>query len=155
FDPATGKFFDQFQKEIPADQVKRGAYDFRINADELAAFQKNGFMVSERMGAASFSQMYYRIYSRDLPVFITADSLLHAWHRSFAAILEEIEETYLSVALDEILSGMAAQVTAAHKNYGDGTLSDSIKDADYFLAVARSLLAAQPVKSQLDQDDRV
>ncbi|DBA04949.1 TPA: hypothetical protein N0F65_006951 [Lagenidium giganteum] len=26
---------------------------------------------------------YYRLYSDDMPVYITADSILHAWHRSF------------------------------------------------------------------------
>jgi hypothetical protein len=44
--------------------------------EELALFKKNGFVVSERMGASSFGEMFYRIYSRDLPVFITADAVL-------------------------------------------------------------------------------
>jgi hypothetical protein len=34
-------------------------------------------------------------------------------------------------------------------------LKDSLRDADYFLAVARSLLAGKPVASHLNQDDKV
>ena len=121
----------------------------------MAAFKKNGFVVSERMGAASFAEQFYRIFSRDLPVFISSDALLHAWHRSYDAILEELEETYLAQSLDEILAGMAEQLAAANKTYGKGILGDSITDADYFLAVARSLLAGQTVKSHLGNDNRV
>jgi hypothetical protein len=155
FDPTTGKFFDQFNQSPPPPTKKGGGYDFRLNADELAGFKKNGFVVSERMGAASFSEMLYRIYSRDLPVYVSADSTLQAWHRSYDAMLEELEETYLATSLDEILTGMAGCIPAAHRAYGDGVLADSVKDADYFIAMARSLLAGQSVKTQLAQDDRV
>src|SRR5262245_41207931 len=138
FDPTRAKFWDGFQTD-PSQTPKRWGYDFRINKEELEAFKKNGFMVSERMGAGSFAEQFYRIYSRDLPVFITADALLHAWHRSYDAMLEELEETYLSKSLDEILAGMAELVPAAKKTYGDGILGESLTDADYSLPVARSL----------------
>jgi hypothetical protein len=154
FDPTRAKFFDEFNKD-PSQFKSRWGYDFRLNPKELAAFKRNGFVVSERMGAASFAEQFYRIYSRDLPVFITSDALLHAWHRSYDAMLEELEETYLSQALGEILAGMAGQLPAAQKAFGKGILRDSLADADYFLAVARSLLAGQPVKSHLDNDNRV
>jgi hypothetical protein len=149
WDPTTGKFFHQFQ------EPPRGRFDFRLNEDELAAFKKNGFVVSERMGAASFAQMLYHVYGRDLPVYVAPDPILHAWHRSYDAMLEELEQTYLFASLDEILSGMSAAVPAAGKAYGGGVLADGLKDADYFLAVGRSLLAGAPVKTHLDQDGRV
>jgi hypothetical protein len=152
WDPTAGKFFADFNAAPPA---KPNAYDFRLNKDELDAFKRNGFVVSERMGAASFAQMYYRIYSRDLPVYVSADSVLQAWHRSYDAMLEELEETYLAVSLTEILGVMADRLPAARKAYGDGVLADGLTDADYFLAVARSLLAGEQVKSRLDQDARV
>lgn len=150
FEPTKAKFWDDFQTE-PA----QSKYDFRVNKEELEAFRKNGFVVSERMAAGSFAEQFYRIYTRDLPVFITADALLHAWHRSYDAMLEELEETYLSKSLDEILAGMADQVVAAKETYGNGVLGESLTDADYYLAVARSLLSGEAVKTRLDQDARV
>lgn len=156
FDPTTAKFWDEFNRAAPDPKARRGGwYDFRPNADELAKFKANGFVVSERMGASSFGEMFYRIYSRDLPVFITADSVLHAWHRSFDAMLEELEATYLSAALGELLAGMADAVPAARAEYGTGPLADGLTDADYFLAVGRSLLAAKSVGTKLNQDARV
>jgi hypothetical protein len=136
-------------------QPAAGMYDFRLNRDELAHFKRNGFVVSERMGAKSPTDLFYRIYQRDLPVFITSDALLHAWHRSYDAMLEELEVTYLAPTLAELLEGMSAHVSAGKRAYGQGDLFASLSDADYFLAVARSLLQGSPVRSVLGQDERV
>ncbi len=126
-----------------------------MNGEELARFKQNGFVVSERLAAGSFAEMYYRIYSRDLPVFIATDALLHAWHRTYDGMLEELEETYLATSLDEILTAMAKSIPAAQKEYGNGVLKDSLADADYFLAMARSLLTGKQVATALNQEDRV
>ncbi len=170
FDPTTAKFFD----EVNAEKVKKsggksisedGKKEFKwpdvelpgykLNPDELAKFKANGFVVSERLGGTSFGQLYYDVYQRDLPVFVTSDSVLHAWHRSYDAMLEELELTYLLHSLDAILAAMHDAMPKANDEYGAGVLKDSVLDADYFLAVARNLLANGKVPSKLNQDDRV
>src|SRR5260370_27270863 len=50
---------------------------------------------------------------------------------------------------------MSAKLPEARGSYGGGVLLASLSDADYFLAVARSLLQGSAVKSALGQDDRV
>jgi Protein of unknown function (DUF3160) len=157
WDPTTAKFWDDFNrdpKDLPQNR-RFGRFDFRLNEAELAGFKRNGFVVSERMSAGSFAEMYYRIYSRDLPVFVATDSLLQAWHRTYDGMLEELEETYLAASLDEILAAMAKNIPAADKEYGNGVLKDSLADADYFLAMARSLLAGKQTATALQQEDRV
>lgn len=169
FDPTTAKFFDRMNVEKvkkPGAKIKQGSgqeYQFpdteipgyKLTPDELALFKKNGFVVTERLGGNSFAQVYYDIYQRDLPVFVSADSVLHAWHRTYDAMLEELELTYLRAALDSLLTDMHAAVPQAQKDYGGGVLADSVRDADYFLAVARSLLADGQVHDQLGQAKRV
>jgi hypothetical protein len=158
WNPTHAKFWKRFNLDpakITASAKRHGRDDFRLNAAERKVFQKNGFVVSERRGAASFAEMFYRVYSRDLPVFVSADALLHAWHRSYDSMLEELEETYLAESLGEILGGMASALPAAQRTYGDGVLSDSLTDADYFLAVGRSLLAGRTIRSEFSQDKRV
>src|ERR1051325_7688882 len=79
WDPTTAKFWDDFNrdpKDLPPSRF--GGFDFRLNEAELASFKKNGFVVSERLEAGSFAELFYRIYSRDLPVFVATDALLHA-----------------------------------------------------------------------------
>ena len=188
WDPTTAKFFDQVHvekvtkpggKSLGRDgkEIAWGPVElkgFKLNKDELAAFKKNGFVVSERLGGMSFGQLYYDIYHRDLPVFISSDSVLHAWHRSYDTMLEELELTYLRHSLDALLTAMHDALPKAKAEYGDGVLKDSVLDADYFLAVARTLLRGDPneivlvdpvpgvkplpgeaVKTKLDQEARV
>ncbi len=169
FDPTTAKFFDKLNVEkITKPAGKAKGFDgkeyatapvelpgYKLSDAELAAFKANGFVASERLGGYSFGEVYYNVYTRDLPVYISSDSVLHAWHRSYDAMLEELELTYLMHALDAILAGMHDALPKAHTEYGAGRMKDSVRDADYFLAVARSLLKDGIVPSRLGQDERV
>jgi hypothetical protein len=161
WDPTTARYWDRVQadpKKVPASTTHPSwgpPFDFRLNAQEVTLLRQNGFVVCERLGDQSCSDLFYRVYSRDLPVFVSADAVLHAWHRSYDALLEETEALYLARSLDEILGGMAGALPAARGDYGDGPLAAGVRDADYFLAVARSLLAGKPVAGSLGQDERV
>jgi hypothetical protein len=139
----------------PPMRPAQGLYDFRLNKAELDHFKQNGFVVSERMGARTPTDLFYRIYERDLPVCVTSDAILHAWHRSYDAMLEEVEVQFLSPTLADLLSGMSARLPEAQKACGVGVLAASVTDADYFLTVALSLLSGGAVKSPLHQDERV
>ena len=98
FDPTTADFWNLFSID-PAvwnatnSWQNRRVFDFRLNPAELAVFQTNGFVVSQRLERRSFADVYYDLYTDDLPVFVTADSVLQAWHRSIVTMLAEIEET--------------------------------------------------------------
>lgn len=114
---------------------------FKLSLPELARFRTNGFVVSERLGNDSFGDVYYDIFTRDLPVFISTDSILHAWHRSFDGIVQVVEDGQLRGQLREVLLGMLGQVAAAKAAYGAGVLKTSLEDSEYFLAVAAYLIA--------------
>ena len=165
WDPTTGQFWNQFNAN--PDVVNTGkqpgepgyrTIDFRLDQRELPVFKQNGFVVSERLGGNNFAAAFYDLFHNDLPVFISTDALLQAWHRTCDTMLEEIEETYIFSSVQTMLDGMAGQVAAASAEVGNGVLRDSLLDADYYLAVARSLLAGtnnRPVPSLLGQDVRV
>lgn len=155
FDPATASFWREYQDPHPTTGWGAGLYSFALNAAEMARMRQSGFVVSERLGAPDFAEIYYRVFFRDLPVFITTDSILHAWHRSFDALLADMERGYLEPALRELLKGMVSGLARARDTYGAGVLRDSVRDADYYLAVALSLLAGAPAPSVLGQGARV
>ncbi|KAJ0394473.1 hypothetical protein P43SY_007390 [Pythium insidiosum] len=116
-------------------------FDFRLTPDEEAKLRRLGFVVSKRLTADSFAEIYYRIYSDDLPVYITADSVLHAWHRSFDTFLVELEEESLIPLLDDILSRSRREcrglLTRAANDTHMGTV---LGDVEFYLSVALSLL---------------
>jgi hypothetical protein len=157
WDPTTASFWGAFNADI--DIVNRGkqegepgfrTVDYRLNGPELAAFRDKGFVVSERLKGQSFAEVFYKLWQNDLPVFISTDALLQAWHRTYDAMLEEIEETYLFESVQTMLNGMAAQIANASGQAGGGGLKESLLDADYFIAVARSLLGGQQISNRLD-----
>ena len=102
WDPTTARFWDEFNTNpaeynrhlIPGVDDFRNT-DFRLNPAELAVFKKNGFVVSERLGAPSFGEILARLWEDDLPIYISPDLLLQAWHRSYDMMLSDLEEAYL------------------------------------------------------------
>src|SRR4051812_5090238 len=54
-----------------------------LNDDERAMFAKNGgVVVVPALGGGGPAQVYDRIYTHDIPLFLTADSILYAWHET-------------------------------------------------------------------------
>jgi hypothetical protein len=104
---------------------------------ELEALSEKGFVVSGERIFPNFAYGYSTIYAEDLPVYVSADSILESVHRSYDRVLQELEVVLLSSELSELLSGMRSRLA-------DGVgaeLGDAAReDADVFLAVAASLL---------------
>ena len=77
YDPKTAKNLDLIQ-----------ASALKLDAAELAALGKNGFVISDKRRYPHFGYGYKTIYSQDLPVYISADSILQAVHQSYDDMLE-------------------------------------------------------------------
>ena len=108
-----------------------------LNSAELDVLAARGFVILPRHEYPSFSYGYSTIYAQDLPVFISADMVLEAVHRSFDAILAQLESDMLLPALHELLAAMRQRLTS-----GDVALAaETANDLDVYLAVGQGLLA--------------
>lgn len=149
YDPTTANYWPAFNLNPAIHNATNSAdprlTDFRFNPQELAVFRTNGFVVSQRLGTYSFADAFYRVYIDDLPVYVSVDAILHAWHRTYVTTLQEIEEAFLAPTLSDIIIAMQDKEASLYDYYSP-TASDAIAmrqailDADYFLAVAHSLL---------------
>lgn len=160
FDPTTAEFWNLFSIDPAVWNAtnsfqNRRAFDFRLNPTELAVFQTNGFVVSQRLERRSFADVYYDVYTDDLPVFVTADSILQAWHRSFLTMLAEIEQTGFHPTLSNLLVATSAQVPALWAQAAGTPMTNGVLDADYFLAVGRSLVNGVNYSGSLGQSARI
>lgn len=127
-----------------------------LDEAEQNALRTHGFVVSERLAATSFAQGFLEVYQQDQPVFISADSILHAWHRGFDDTLKQLELGALIPQLGHVLVAMQEAEPAVGDDLRDNpTMSDSLDDADVFLAVARSLLDGTPAVSKRGQVLRI
>jgi hypothetical protein len=116
---------------------------------EYAIFQKNGMVVSGQWGSHSFVDAYYEIFKHDEPVFITADSILHAWHLTYVEMLSELEDFYFSPRLSEFLFNTHKALPQLASELDPAVFADSLNDVDYFLAVATSLLVGGDLAGEL------
>lgn len=108
-----------------------------LNANELSVLGANGLVISKRTEFPSFAYGYKTIYAEDLPVYVSADSILEAVHRTFDSLLKQNEQLVLIRELGEVLAGMRSRLAEV-------TFDASVKkDADLYLTLAASLLAGQ------------
>ena len=117
-------------------------FDSLLSEQEKAKLLKHNIVVSERLGADSFVACYYNLYSNDLPVFITSDSILHAWHRSFDSILVQLEQWILYPLLEEYLNGMLQGLQViADRNSSSPSLMLVVRHCTILLEAARNQLS--------------
>lgn len=113
---------------------------FNITPYEKTLLRKNGFFVSERLNRAAFGASFLEIYNQDLPVYVTADALLHAFHISYDRILKDIEYFILFDKLKAMLSKMHNAMPLLHARYqNNSNMLINLKDVDVYLAVVRKL----------------
>lgn len=125
FDPTEAEHYDRFVHHLSPTKEER----------EL--FMKNGFVVIDHQRNYSYGSAYYAIYTSDLPVLITADSIAYAVHKSFDDILMDLELQAFIPSLDRALSGADAAIAKS-------AATEATNDARLYLAVARALLAGKP-----------
>ena len=117
------------------DRVKASALG--PNAAEEATLAANGFLITDRNHFPSFVYGYHSIYRDDLPVYVSADSVLFAVHKSFDAILASIEQSTLLPKLAHLCASMRAALAAGAAN---DLPAEARGDVDLFLSVGLSLL---------------
>ncbi|HNW59645.1 MAG TPA: DUF3160 domain-containing protein [bacterium] len=117
------------------------ALKLQLTEGEKSLLQRHGFMVSERLTHATFVRAFADIYTKDLPIFISADAILHAVHASYDEILRRVELQELLPALVTLLESLHNGVPLLAARHPDQPeLQPMIRDLDLYLAVARNLL---------------
>lgn len=109
------------------------ASSMALNANELEVLAKNGLVISKRKQFPSFAYGYKSLYAEDLPLYVSADSVLEALHRTFDSLLKQNEQLVLIPELASLLDGMRARLAIVEL---DATTKN---DADLYLTVASGL----------------
>jgi hypothetical protein len=130
-----------FQTDLGYDPMASAGMDLlqasnlSLTADEAALLQRNGFAILARHEFPSFFYAYLTIYGEDLPVYVSADSVLDAVHRSYDDLLANLERAVMVPELRALLASMRAKLA--------GQSGETAADAELFLAVAQGLLEGE------------
>ncbi len=89
-----------------------------------------------RNGADGPSNLFYRVFAANLPVFVSADAILHAWHRAFDKLVAWKEAVVMVPLLRQLLKRTMAKLDRTQP---------AGRDAYNYLAVARTLAGEQYV----------
>ncbi len=120
---------------------------FKLTGYENGLLNQNGFFVTERIANVDFLSLYNEVYNNDLPLFISTDAILNAFHRSYDLILKGTEINYLIPKVGEFLESLQSKIPELDSKYSTyPELATMLKDIDVYLTVPRKLLnsSAQP-----------
>jgi hypothetical protein len=128
FDPTTVRYYTEIAERL------------KLTPEEKEVFRKHGVVGVDHQQRYSMGSAYFAIYTRDLPVLVTTDSILHALHRSFDESLKQLEAHVFSEAISNVLAQTAETLVAERRKVTDSELEQSFGDVDLYVTVARNLL---------------
>ncbi|MBI2571326.1 MAG: DUF3160 domain-containing protein [Candidatus Schekmanbacteria bacterium] len=124
---ATATYLDLIQKS-----------PFALGPEALAKLAGTDIAVVSRSEMPAFAGLYEQLYKADLPVYITAGSLLHAMRRSFDDVLQGIEEEYLVDMLANLVKRMRSKLASGAAAAAESNAARA--EVDEYLTVAAALL---------------
>jgi hypothetical protein len=114
---------------------------YNLTTNEKRLLTDHGFMVTERLQAGSYFIQFVEIYKKDLPVFVSTDAILHAFHLSYDELLKQVEICYLIPELRKLLGNAHSRLNSLNEKYGQvKEMKPMLYDVDLYLTVARKLL---------------
>lgn len=114
---------------------------YNLTEFEKSLIESHSFMVSERLKRISFGEAFLEIFHKDLPVYISTDAILHAFHVSYDRILTDVELGILIPRLKSLLNTLHSnQYLLANSYSAIPEMETMLKDVDVYLTVPLKLL---------------
>ena len=127
--PSSVKYLDSLTKA------------FQLTDYEKTLLNQNGFFVTERISNPDIIPMLQQVYNHDIPIYISTDAILKAFHESYDQILKGVEISFLIPQLESMLSAMQSNFSALDTKYStDTTFTKMLRDVDLYISVAHKLL---------------
>jgi hypothetical protein len=118
------------------------ASDFKLSSGMQALIEKNAFAARTPQGT-QYKQMYqlYQDFGfRNVPAFVTTDSLLHVYHLLFDKLLRSIEVKYLMDDLKQLNAAMLKATQSQYDHLKGTSAENAAKRNLAFFSVAVRLL---------------
>jgi len=115
--------------------------EYILTDQEKSLLRKHGFVVTERLRKDSFIEQFQDIRIKDLPLYISTDAILHAFHFYYDKILKEVELGIIVERLTTLLSELHNKLPDLAARYStEPGMNRMLKDVDVYLTVPRKLL---------------
>jgi hypothetical protein len=107
--------------------------------------EQNGFAVTERglsladPNRDNLTAFYEQLKARDIPLFVTTDTVLHLYHVQFDETLKDIEEREFIADMTDLTDALLMAMSERYESHG-GDLWEAARRNVAYLAVARELI---------------
>jgi Protein of unknown function (DUF3160) len=143
--PAAGPATRPWDRRQPPARLSQIERRFGLTAAERRQLTRDGFVVSARLAQPSWGWAFHEIYQSQLPIYVSADAILHAVYAAHDGLISRLEQDELSPRLGAMLAAMHCALPGLAPRLP----GDTAKDLDLYLAVARGLLADAEIGSAL------
>ncbi|MBE9507753.1 MAG: DUF3160 domain-containing protein, partial [Chloroflexi bacterium] len=126
---------------LPIDAATLGNYDqFTFSDGQSALLAQNGFVVAPSDEWLEFFQLYENARYKEMPVFVTTDSVYHVYHLLFDKMLRDLEREYFEPDV-RALTAACLQSAQAHYAELQGTSLEGVaRSVVAYFAVADALI---------------
>lgn len=108
---------------------------------ERSLISDHGFMVTERLAEGSFGEILLDIHHKDLPVFVSTDAILYAFHASYDRILRDVELGYMIEKVSNLFTTLRSQMPQLATQYNSQPeMQQMLRDVDVYLTVGAKLI---------------
>jgi len=114
--------------------------EFRLSEREKELLTNNGFVTIDYGKVNDIVAPYEDMKRRDIPIFVTTDTLLHLYHIQFNEILKGIEEREFFGELVDLSNAMLKQSIQDYENFVDPEMKEAARRNIAYFAVALKLL---------------
>jgi hypothetical protein len=127
-DYENSAFFEEFKEA------------FKPTEYELDLLGRNGFFVTERKAYPHFINGFHDVWTNDLPVYISTDAILHAWHYNFDIMIGKLEGAYVKPKLIKALDSMCDELKKIDTLELDDFEKAVVKATDLYLGYANRFI---------------
>ena len=111
-----------------------------LSPRELELLKTNGFVIRDYGMETDIVAPYEDMKARDIPIFVTADTLLHLYHIQFNEILKGIEEREFFDALVDMSNAMLERSKTDYESFDDPVMKEAARRNVAYFSVALTLL---------------
>jgi len=123
--------------------------EFNVNPEQEALLKKNGFVVIP-WGGDDIVEPYKTLKDKEIPIFVTTDTLLHLYHIQFNEILKRIEEEDFFDQLIDMGLAMFQRAESDYQAFSDPVLKEAARRNVAYFAVGLKLLETSSRKVDFD-----
>ena len=122
------------------------------NEDAKGKLESNGFVIIPWYGD-DIIQPYKTMKEREVPIFVTSDTLLHSYHIQFNEILKDIEEKEFFDELRDMSKAMQEKSKEDYETFTDPELKEAARRNVAYFSVALKLLQT-PTEGYDEEEER-